>query len=101
MAPENTSKTRTNYVLNTYVSHKQRVYVIEYGQTESCIAFLPCQDNEKVEAVPGVSQVSASAVDTHGNHLHWHLQCEEYKYEVIEHLKRTNYYRLTFVGTVN
>lgn len=37
----------------------------------------PGHDDEEVQAVPGVSQVTAAAEDAQGHHLHHHLQGEE------------------------
>lgn len=42
-----------------------------------CAACLPGHDDEEVQAVPGVSQVTATAKDPKGHHLYDHLQSEE------------------------
>lgn len=49
----------------------------------------PSHDNEKVQPVPGVSQITAAAEDPESHHLHHHLQCKEDVDECIEGLKRT------------
>lgn len=42
-----------------------------------CVACLPGHDDEEVQAVPGVSQVTAAAKDPKSHHLYDHLQSEE------------------------
>lgn len=42
-----------------------------------CAACLPGHDDEEVQAVPGVSQVTATAKDPKSHHLYDHLQSEE------------------------
>lgn len=42
-----------------------------------CAARLPGHDDEEVQAVPGVSQVTATAKDPKSHHLYHHLQSEE------------------------
>lgn len=46
----------------------------------------PCNDDEKVKPVPGVSQVTFFPKDAQGHHLHHHLHSEEGKDEVIKGL---------------
>lgn len=47
----------------------------------------PGHDDEEVQAVPGVSQVTAAAEDAQGHHLHHHLQGEEDVDEGVEGLR--------------
>lgn len=49
----------------------------------------PSHDDEEVQPVPGVSQVTAAAEDPESHHLHHHLQRKEDVDERIEGLKRT------------
>lgn len=54
----------------------------------------PSHDNEEVQPVPGVSQVTATPKDPEGHHLYDHLQCKEDVDECIEGLWR---YKVTKV----
>lgn len=46
-------------------------------QLTSWYSCLPSHDDEEVQPVPGVSQVTATAKDPKSHHLYHHLQCEE------------------------
>lgn len=46
-------------------------------QLTSWHSCLPSHDDEEVQPVPGVSQVTATAKDPKSHHLYHHLQCEE------------------------
>jgi len=48
---------------------------------------LPSKDNEAIQPVPFIRQVSTVANNTHGNAFHAHLQGEEYEDAVINHLE--------------
>lgn len=48
----------------------------------------PCNNDEKVQPIPSVSQVTLLPKDAQGHHLHHHLHGEEGKDEVIEGLRK-------------
>lgn len=49
--------------------------------------YLPGDDDKTIEPVPRFGQVSSFTVNTHGDHFDGHLQGEEGKYEIIQHLR--------------
>lgn len=51
---------------------------------------LPRHDDEEVQPVPGVSQITAAPEDPKSHHLYHHLQCEEDVDECIKGLRGDN-----------
>jgi len=51
------------------------------------VGYVPSDDDEHVETVPGLSQVGVSADQPHCHHFDAHLEREEGKDEVVEDLK--------------
>lgn len=47
----------------------------------------PSQDNEKIQTIPGVSQIGGLAIDSHGDHFNAHFQGEEGEDDIIECLE--------------
>lgn len=52
----------------------------------------PCHDDEEVQSIPRVPQVTSAAKDSQGHHLYNHLQSEENVDERIKSLKDTQRY---------
>lgn len=51
---------------------------------------LPCHDDEKVQSVPSIAKITATAKDPQSHHLHHHLQCKENIDKCIESLEEIN-----------
>lgn len=52
----------------------------------------PCHDDEEVQSIPRVPEVTSAAKDSQGHHLYNHLQSEENVDERIKSLKDTQRY---------
>lgn len=54
----------------------------------------PSQDNEKIQTIPGISQIGGLAINAHGDHFNAHFQGEEGEDDIIECLEEIFYQEL-------
>lgn len=69
--------------------HHFMIVTMQTSYEQAINDYLPSNDDETIESIPRFSQVSSFTINAHGNHFDQHLEGEEGKYEVIQHLRST------------